>query len=260
MLIIHSPDNIFTILVSIFKSKTLVVLGLLKYCKSSEILQVSHFRRHDLFLQFYLSCIFLLFSCSFGDKAAMAQSMPFIVLAATLLLSTFSRCSAENVYCVRPTLAPNTSCSSCPHSDIPCATLSEYAQDAKQYFTSNTTMMFLPGNHTLDVNFTVANISRFTLCGQSSLSLVTTVVCSGEVGFNIMSIFDFQIHSVSFTSCGRNFGSPEVSKYALLLEFIEFAELVNASFHDVEDEQEALAYFFPAASQTRHYDQQDRRP
>jgi len=108
MLIIHSPDNIFTILVSIFKSNTLVVLGLLKYCKSSEILQVSHFRRHDLFLQFYLSCIFLLFSCSFGDKAAMAQSMPFIALGATLLLSTFSCCSAENVYCVRPTLAPNT--------------------------------------------------------------------------------------------------------------------------------------------------------
>ena len=168
----------------------------------------------------------------FGDEAAMAQSMPFIALGATLLLSTFSRCSAENVYCVRPTLAPNTLCSSCPHSDTPCATLSEYAQDAEQYFTSNTTMVFLPGDHTLDVNFTVANISRLTLCGQSSLSHVTTVVCNGAVGFSFMSIFDFQIHSVSFTSCGRNFGSPEVSKYTLFLESIEFAELVNTSFHD----------------------------
>ena len=163
----------------------------------------------------------------------MAQSTPFIALAATLLLSTFSRCSAENVYCVRPTLAPNTSCSSCPHSDTPCATLSEYAQDAEQYFTSNTTMVFLPGDHTLDVNFTVANISRLTLCGQSSLSHVTTVVCNGAVGFSFMSIFDFQIHSVSFTSCGRNFGSPEVSKYTLFLESIEFAELVNTSFHGI---------------------------
>ena len=93
-------------------------------------------------------------------------------------------------------------------------------------------MVFLPGDHTLDVDFTVADVSSLTLCGQSSSSYVTTVVCSGAVGFNFSSMLDFKIHSVSFTYCGRNFGSPEANKYTLLLESIEFAELVNTSFHD----------------------------
>ena len=40
---------------------------------------------------------------------------------------------------------------------------------------------------------------------------------------------DFKIHSLTFTSCGRSF---DIFKYALLLESIEYAELVNCSFHD----------------------------
>ena len=82
----------------------------------------------------------------------MAWSVPFTVLVAALLINTLSYCSAENVYCVTPTA---TSCSSCPHNNH-CATLSEYAQEAELYFTSNTTMVFLPGDHVLDTNITVA--------------------------------------------------------------------------------------------------------
>ena len=52
----------------------------------------------------------------------MAQPSPFIVLVATLLISTLSYCTAENVYCVTPTA---TSCSSCPHNSTNCTTLSE---------------------------------------------------------------------------------------------------------------------------------------
>ena len=33
-----------------------------------------------------------------------------------------------------------------------CARLSEYVQEAELYFTSNITMVFLPGDHTLDTN------------------------------------------------------------------------------------------------------------
>ena len=83
----------------------------------------------------------------------MVQLASLIVLVATLFTNTFSCCSAENVYCVTPTV---TSCSSCPHNNH-CATLSEYAQEAEVYFTSNTTIVFLPGDHTLDTNITVAN-------------------------------------------------------------------------------------------------------
>ena len=91
----------------------------------------------------------------------MTQYTPF-VLVAVLLINTLSYSSAENVYCVTPTA---TSCSSCPHNTH-CTTLSEYAQEAELYFTSNTTMVLLPGDHDLDTNITVGNVTWLTLRGE----------------------------------------------------------------------------------------------
>ena len=161
----------------------------------------------------------------------MSQSTPFPVLVAALLLSNLSCCSADNVYCVTPTLPAITSCSLCPHNATHCATLSEYAQEAKLYFTSNTTMVFLPGDHILDMNITVANISRLTMCGESSSGHVARVACNGTVGFSFSSVVDFNTHSLTFTSCGRSFGSSNF-KTTLLLESIEYAELVDCCFQD----------------------------
>ena len=160
----------------------------------------------------------------------MPQSALFVLVAA-LLLSTLSCCSAENVYCVTPTVPANTSCSSCPHNATHCATLSEYAQETELYFTSNTTMIFLPGDHTLNMNITAASIIRLTMCGESSSGYVARVVCSGSVGLSFSSMVDFKIHSLTFASCGRSFGNPKF-KATLLLKSIESAELVNCSFHD----------------------------
>ena len=125
-----------------------------------------------------------------------------LVLVAALLINTLSYCSAENVYCVTPTA---TSCSSCPHNSTHCATLSEYAQKAELYFTSNTTLMFLLGDHVLDTNITVANVSRLTIRGESSSGNRATVVCSGSVGLSFTSIVDFKIDFLTFASCSRKY-------------------------------------------------------
>jgi len=119
-----------------------------------------------------------------------------------------------------------------PCSSTHCATLSEYAREAELSFTFNTTMVFLPGDHTLDVNITVANIGRLSMCGESSSGYAARVVCNGEVGLSFKSMVDFKIHSLTFTSCGRRLGSPTLSKYTLLLKSIDYAELVNCSFNE----------------------------
>ena len=119
----------------------------------------------------------------------MAQS----TLVAALFISTLSYCSAEKVYCVTPTA---TSCSSCPHSSTNCTTLSEYAREVELYFTSNTTMMFLPGDHVLDTNITVANVAGLTIHGEFSSGNRATVVCSGSVGLSLSSMVDFKIDSL----------------------------------------------------------------
>ena len=130
----------------------------------------------------------------------MAQSTPFTVLV--LLISTSSYCSAKNVYCVAPTAA---SCSSCPHNSTNCTTLSAYVQEAELYFTSNTTMVFVPSDHTLDGNITIANVAGLTMCGISSSSKTATVVCSGSVGLSFTSMLEFKIESLAFTSCSRQY-------------------------------------------------------
>ena len=156
------------------------------------------------------------------------MAQPAVVLVAALIINTLSYCSSENVYCVTPTA---TSYSSCLHNSIHCATLSEYAQKAELYFTSNTTMVFLPGNHTLDTNITVLNATRLTMCGESSSGNRATVVCKMSVGLSFTSMIDFKIDSLSFTSCNR-IGIPPASNYALLLQSTHNVELLNCSFHD----------------------------
>ena len=152
-----------------------------------------------------------------------------IVLVAVVLINIITYCSAENVYCVTPT---TDSCSSCPHNSTHCTTLYEYAQETELYFTSNTTMVFLPGNHALNMSITVSDVTRLTMCGESSSGNRATVVCSGSVGLRFTSMVEFKLYSLAFTSCGRNDGVSPGSHYALLLQSTQNAELVNCFFND----------------------------
>ena len=137
-----------------------------------------------------------------------------------------------------------TSCSSCPHNSANCTTLSEYAQEAELYFTSNTTMVFLPGDHALNVNITVSNVTRLTMHGESSSGNRATVVCSGSVGLCFTSMVDFKIDSLDFTSCSRllrytvtvpsfpkHYVRPAPTYAVLDLQSTQYTELVNCSFH-----------------------------
>ena len=181
--------------------------------------------------------------CSHFIQHIMAYSTPFIIFVVVLLTNFLSCCTAENVYCVTPTVA---SCSSCPPNSANCTTLAEYAQKAELYFTSNTTIMFLPGDHALASNITVANIARLTMQGMSSSDNTPTVVCNGLVGFTFASMVDIKIYSLAFTTCSRNYNIPSdlVSelpfdiyptfylKVALVITSTQYAEVVNCSFHD----------------------------
>ena len=151
------------------------------------------------------------------------------VLVTALLINTLSYCSAENVYCVTPTA---TSCSSCPQKSTYCATLSKYAQEAKKYFTSNTTVLMLLGEHVLDTDIMVVNVSRLTMYGETSSGNRAMVVCSGSVRLNFESMLEFRIYSLVFSSCSRKYDIPPGGSYVLLLESIQYAELVNCSFHN----------------------------
>ena len=189
-----------------------------------------HIRCIDPCISTYVLTRFVCIHISRPSHHMMAQSVLFIVIVAALLINIFRYCSAESVYCVTPTA---TSCSSCPYNSIHCATLSGYAQEAEMFFTSNATLVFLPGNHTLDRNITVANVARLTIYGTSSSDNIATVVRNGSVDFRFTNMVDFDIYSLGFTSYRFwSYGSLLASNSALLLQYITYVELVSCSFHD----------------------------
>ena len=99
-------------------------------------------------------------------------------------------------------------------------------------------MVFLPGDHTLDTNITVAYVARLTMRGDSSSGNRSMVVCNGSVGLTFTSMVEFKIHSLAFVFCNRRYVfnlsviSFATAHYALLLHSTHDAELVNCSFYD----------------------------
>ena len=95
-------------------------------------------------------------------------------------------------------------------------------------------MVFLPGDHVLDRNITVANVARLTMCGESSSDNVATVVRNGSAGFRFTDMVNFNIYSLAFTSYNRSlsYGSQPASNSALSIQSSQYTELVNCSFHD----------------------------
>ena len=114
-------------------------------------------------------------------------------------------------------------------------------------------MVFLPGDHVLDADITVANVARLTMCGESSSGNErATIVCNGAVGLNFTNMMIFKIQSLAFTNCSRTYTYPlqvlnsiltstfgvqsalpslPNTGYTLLLQYTQYAELVDCFFY-----------------------------
>ena len=95
-------------------------------------------------------------------------------------------------------------------------------------------MVFLPGDHTLDTNITVANVAGLTLHGESSSGNGATVVCSGSVGLSFTSIYGgLQNVFISFYLLNRRL--KYVSDFDIVygaLGLQSTKKLVDCSSHD----------------------------
>ena len=140
------------------------------------------------------------------------------LLIAMLLIS----CSAQSTYYITPT--PDTPC-----PGEPCHTLHEYV--AGQYFNNlpvNTTMEFLPGNHTLEQTISVANVPRLALRGDSSsLPEVTSrIECTWPAGFVFVDITELYINAMAFISCGHH------NRAAVRIKSVQQSNISYCSFHN----------------------------
>ena len=75
------------------------------------------------------------------------------------------------------------------------------------YLTSNTTLLLLPGDHVLSVNFRVENVSNIEINTAQLFShaenQAVKFVCKGYVGFIFRNISHLTLHSLMFDSCGK---------------------------------------------------------
>ena len=91
----------------------------------------------------------------------------------------------------------------CPNE--PCLTISEFIDQANQYIALNTTLMFLPGTHTVKSGLLVEGIASLTLLGMDSNSSVNSlpmIICDRPVSFGFKYIDDLLLRSLAFDSCG----------------------------------------------------------
>ena len=130
----------------------------------------------------------------------MALPMGSLVLTLALLSAIQLVCSApESTYYIRP--APDTPCPA-----EPCLTLSEYAQGIDHFFTSNTTLVFLPGDHSLDRDVVIANVTRIAVLGDpTSLPEITSrVTCISPAALVFQNISELHLSGMGVSFCGND--------------------------------------------------------
>ena len=114
------------------------------------------------------------------------------LLPALFLLLVPQPSTATTLY-VTP--SPHTACPS-----TPCHLLSQYIENATEYFLSNTTMIFLPGKHTFNVMANITSVAGFSMVGESENT--STIICSGLGcgGFYFDNVTGLNVTQLSFVS------------------------------------------------------------
>lgn len=115
-----------------------------------------------------------------------------------LLLQVFMICNTVSVqgFCY---VKPNFSSATCPGE--PCLTLDQYAEMTKEYFTSGSTFVFLPGNHSLRTELSLTNISDIHFRGIENSSNSSSILLRNNGSISSNNITYFIIEGLTFVLC-----------------------------------------------------------
>ena len=84
----------------------------------------------------------------------------------------------------------------CPE---PCHTLEEYVQNATQYFVSNTTFNFLPGNHDLSQSLNVSGVTNLALVAINGTVRIGAIIDYFPLSFTEIS--NLTLENLTLSSC-----------------------------------------------------------
>ena len=126
----------------------------------------------------------------------MAQILSVSVTLSLILLGVSAPNARAETYYVKPTAN-----SSCPEDGLSCLTLNEYATFLRNSFAENITLIVLAGNHSLNTDLTVVNVTRFTMFSDFD----TDIVCDVSANFQFRYIGEVEISGLIFRGCRVSF-------------------------------------------------------
>ena len=129
-------------------------------------------------------------------------------------------CSAQNTYYVS-----SSTDSACPSTT--CLNFSQYIQNSETYFTSNTTFIFSPGDHIVEGNVAIVNVSTLKLIGSNFLDGgKTQILCTLPAAFKLINVSNGEFSALEFISCGeKGYSFAAVSLYQ-----VDKFKLTNCTF------------------------------
>ena len=145
----------------------------------------------------------------------MRASFKVVHFSLLLLVSVCSSQVFSEVYQI-------TSSSGDPCPRDPCLTLSQFTNQTDSYLNDNITLIFQPGNHSLNSVLSVSHITMLSMYGTSS-SIV--ILCNGLGRFDLSSIPVVHVGNLTFIGCP---GNKVESIHHFTLEYSSFIGQENA--------------------------------
>ena len=158
------------------------------------------------------------------------------------LLLLFLLVYADTVFSKMHYITPSLDGPCPPNSS--CLTLSQFAANSS-YIETDTSLLFLPGNHTLDRELLLAQVNNFSMTMDGAGSETIFVECSTHSRrFHISETTSVSIHGLHFIGCGSNnvsqvnwltinsstFQGVQEGNTVLVLNEVSAATIVRCSF------------------------------
>ena len=79
-----------------------------------------------------------------------------------------------------------------------CAHLQHYLDNQKKYFTSHVQLYFLSGEHYLNTDLTLKDVSNFTITGVNF-----TITCTSPSSVTVVIVTDLKLQNIILANCGK---------------------------------------------------------
>ena len=182
------------------------------------------------------------------------MSRHFLAQSLLLFLSVYVEFTYSKVHYITPSLD-----SPCPQNASSCLTLSKFAANSSHKET-DISLLFLPGNHTLDQELLLAHGHNFSMSMYAQDNETVFIECTSQfVRFDISEAISVSMKGLDFIGCGSNrvfqvtqltiadstFQGVENNSTVLVINEVDTANIVRSQFlyNTCEEESKNIRFY-----------------